>query len=105
MKVIHIDKKTLFETVGYDIIPEDSIEKKHEEELEQFQKYYYSLINNIPGIVYRCNLDKNWTMQYISADVDRISGYNASDFLNNSIRTYESILCPKDSIYVSSTIR
>lgn len=42
-----------------------------------------SLINNIPGITFRCLPDKSWTMLYISNQVDTISGYAADDLINN----------------------
>ncbi|AFV23870.1 methyl-accepting chemotaxis sensory transducer [Methanolobus psychrophilus R15] len=62
------------------------------------------LVNNIPGFLYRCKFDKNWTMLSMSPKVTLSSGYPASDFINNSVRTYESIILSEDVDYVNQSI-
>ncbi len=41
---------------------------------------------------YRCKCDKDWTMLFMSDAVDPLSGYPASDFIGNAVRTYESVI-------------
>ena len=65
---------------------------------------YQSLVFNIPGITYRCALDKDWTMLYMSEAVNQVSGYPAGDFINNSVRTYESIVHREDTEYVDRSV-
>ncbi len=60
------------------------------------KEQFHSLVRNIPGIVYRCACDDNWTMQYISDFIEVISGYPPSDFIDNRVRTYKSIMYPDD---------
>lgn len=55
-----------------------------------------NLVQNIPAIVYRCKYNSNWTMLYISPSIERITGYKASDFINDSIRSFSSIIHPND---------
>ena len=62
--------------------------KRAEAEIESARDQYQSLVNNIPGIVYRCKLDRDWTMLYMSDAVDPLSGYPSSDFIQNAVRTY-----------------
>jgi hypothetical protein len=38
-----------------------------------------ALVANVPGAIYRCALDADWTMAVISDEIERISGYPASD--------------------------
>ena len=78
--------------------------KRIEEELQKSRDQYQSLVFNIPGVTYRCTLDKNWTMLYISAAIDLISGYPAGDFINNAVRTYESVIHREDSAYVERSV-
>ena len=40
-----------------------------------------SLMTNVPGAVYRCEVDADWTMLGIGDDIERITGYPASDFI------------------------
>ena len=54
------------------------------------------LVNNIPGALYQATSDRNWTMEFISPAIFQISGYPASDFINNRIRSWASIIHPED---------
>ena len=55
-----------------------------------------SLARNIPGAIYRCALDADWTMYLIGDEIERITGYPASDFVENRVRTYMSLIHPDD---------
>jgi two-component system, NtrC family, sensor kinase len=54
------------------------------------------LVNNIPGALYQATSDRNWTMEFISPAIFPITGYAASDFINNRIRSWASIIHPED---------
>jgi two-component system, NtrC family, sensor kinase len=54
------------------------------------------LVNNIPGALYQASSDRNWTMEFISPAIFQMSGYPASDFINNRIRSWASIIHPED---------
>src|SRR3954451_5042020 len=55
-----------------------------------------SLTRNVPGAIYRCNLDSDWTMHLIGDEIERITGYPAADFIENRRRTYMSLVHPHD---------
>jgi PAS domain S-box-containing protein len=55
-----------------------------------------TLMTNVPGAIYRCANDPHWTMELISDDIERISGYAPSDFIGNACRTFASIIHPDD---------
>src|SRR4051794_41435916 len=55
-----------------------------------------SLTRNVPGAIYRCNLDSDWTMHLIGDEIERITGYPAADFVENRRRTYMSLVHPHD---------
>ena len=40
-----------------------------------------SLVANITGAVYRCACDEDWTMLWLSGEIEEISGYRPSDFI------------------------
>lgn len=52
------------------------------------------LISNLPGFVYRCARDENWTMFYVSDVCERITGYKAEDFINNNKIAFNDIIHP-----------
>ena len=55
-----------------------------------------SLMTNVPGAVYRCEVDADWTMLGIGDDIERITGYPASDFIASARRSFSSIIHPAD---------
>jgi PAS domain S-box-containing protein len=63
-----------------------------------------ALVANIPGAIYRCALDRNYTMAMISDEIERISGYPASDFILNRARSFASVIHPDDCADVERQI-
>jgi PAS domain S-box-containing protein len=55
-----------------------------------------SLMTNVPGAVYRCEIDADWTMLGIGDDIERITGYPAEEFIASAGRTFSSIIHPDD---------
>jgi len=66
---------------------------------------FAALIANVPGAIYRCALDDDWTMTVIGDEIERISGYPAADFVGNSARTFASIVHPDDRAEVEREVR
>ena len=64
-----------------------------------------SLIANIPGAVYRCECDEHWTMQWLSDEIEEISGYPASDFIGSAVRTFMSVVDPDDREQVQRAVK
>ncbi len=75
------------------------------ETLKASEQRFRTLVDNIPGAVYRCVLDSDWTMLFISEAITDISGYPASDFVNNQVRTFASIIHPEDLAKVRQMIQ
>ncbi|MEO0458434.1 MAG: PAS domain-containing protein, partial [Cyanobacteria bacterium P01_A01_bin.114] len=67
-----------------------------ERELRRSRERYRSLVSNIPGAVYRCACDDSWTMEFVSAAIEGLSGYPAEDFINNQRRTWPQQIYPDD---------
>jgi PAS domain S-box-containing protein len=64
--------------------------KRVEAELEESRRFLGSLIESVAAAIYRCANDADWTMQFISDEIQVISGYPASDFIDNAVRSYDS---------------
>jgi diguanylate cyclase (GGDEF)-like protein/PAS domain S-box-containing protein len=74
------------------------------EELRVSEERFRTLLSNIPGAMYRCDLDSNWDMEFISDNIEAISGYPASDFIQSRVRTFASIIHPEDQRMVEVTV-
>ncbi|UJJ33103.1 PAS domain-containing protein [Halopseudomonas maritima] len=64
--------------------------------LQNSESRYRSMVSNLPGAVYRCPAVEDRRMTYMSHGIERISGYPASDFIDNHQRSYASIILPED---------
>ncbi len=92
-----------FHSIG--VFQDITKKKKQEEELKEINLQHEAFAKNLPGVTYRCLLDKDWTMLYINEYIKELTGYLASDFLKNNIRSYESVIYPEDRSYVEKEIR
>jgi PAS domain S-box-containing protein len=65
---------------------------------------FRTLVSNIPGVVYRCALDADWTMEFLSDAIEELSGYPSSDFIGNRVRSFASIIHPDDEVEMERRI-
>jgi len=75
--------------------------KKSEEKLLESEREKASLIDNLPGFVYKCACDRDWTMFYISDKCYNITGYYPQDLIFNNKLSYNDIIHPnfRESIW------
>lgn len=59
-------------------------------QLSQADELLESLINNVPGMFFRCNADTEWSMAFVSKGAKQLTGYNPNDFTNQK-SLYDSI--------------
>jgi len=69
------------------------------------EEEFRSLVVNIPAAVYRREGVEPWTMRFVSDHIEMLTGYPASEFTNESVRSFESIICPDDREHVSGVVR
>jgi two-component system sensor histidine kinase/response regulator len=78
--------------------------RQQEEQLKAREQQFRNLVETIPGITFQCLPDEDWTMLFISDEVERLSGYPASDFIHNKARTFASLIHPDDVQYVEDAV-
>lgn len=66
------------------------------QEIKDLKKRYKDLIQHSPAVVYECLANENWTMIYVSPQIEKLTGYPPEDFINDQIRTFASIYHPED---------
>lgn len=79
--------------VGVFIIATDiTVQKRQQQALEVEQRKLQeneerlqTMISNFPGAVYRCENDARWTMLYLSAAVQELTGYAPEKFIDDSL--------------------
>ena len=81
-------------------------EKVREQELvESKYRSLRNLINNHPGMIYRCRNDQNLTIEYVSTGSYELTGFTHDQLIQNSITTYTSIIHQDDRQRVLETIQ
>lgn len=85
-----------------DISELQSSQKKLRDSEERLQ----SMLSNFPGATYRCENDYHWTMLYLSAAVEQLTGYSASDFIRtNSPRSFTDLTHPDDVPWIAEQVQ
>ena len=70
--------------------------KATEVALSDSEERFRTLVGNVPGVIFRCAIDSDWTMEFLSDEIEDLSGYPATDFIENRIRTFASVVHPDD---------
>lgn len=81
------------------ILEDVSVQKELQKKLFESQRSKTILIENLPGMVYRCHYDKDWSMLFVSGGCYTLTGYSPESFLNKSI-TYYTIIAPISREYI-----
>jgi diguanylate cyclase (GGDEF)-like protein/PAS domain S-box-containing protein len=63
---------------------------------QEYGRMLKTLVSNVPGMVYRCRNDADWTMEFVSDGFERLTGYRVSDILRNHRIRFEDIIHPDD---------
>jgi PAS domain S-box len=68
---------------------------KTEINLLESQMTLANLVSNLPGLVYRCSFDRDYTMEFISEACNRITGYSPHDFTTGKRVAFNDIILPE----------
>ena len=70
--------------------------KEAEEAAIESERKISTLTGNLPGMVYRCRNDQDWTMEFVSGGCRELTGYKCEDLIGNKAISYGDIICPED---------
>lgn len=85
-------EKQLNRELEEEIIKRELLTKQLDESRGQLN----SILSNLAGAAYRCYFDEQYTMKYISEKIFDISGYHASELIENAEITFSGIIHPED---------
>ncbi len=68
------------------------------------EQRHRSMLENLPGVVYRCINDSKWTMLFISDEVQKLTGYPAKDFIRNKAISFAELTLAEDTERVRQVV-
>lgn len=63
------------------------------------------LLSNLPGMVYQCRNDAEWTMVFVSAGCEALTGVAARDLIGNRLISFGELIHPDDRARVWETVQ
>lgn len=76
--------------------------KQSENDLLKQNLRYFTLLENLNGMVYHCKNDGNWTMTFVSQGSVVITGYSPEEFIVEDI-SFNDVILPKYRKYLWDT--
>ncbi|MDP3385895.1 MAG: diguanylate cyclase [Eubacteriales bacterium] len=58
------------------------------------------ILSNLPGMTYKCNVDRDWTMQFVSEGCLELTGYPAESLMNNKEISFNALISKKYQDYL-----
>ena len=78
------------------IIRDITDKKLKESTIREQNRRINTLMSNLPGMAYRCKLNRKWTMEFVSEGCLSLTGYKPEDFINDNTIAYNNIIHPED---------
>lgn len=73
-----------------------SLMKVSEASLRTNRRLLSTLLNNTPGMIYRCKNDKHWSFEFVSDGCVDVTGYEPYEMVDNPTFSYMQIIHPED---------
>jgi len=81
-----------------------SLRHRKERELAEATEHFQTLVENVPGMVYRCLDDPDYTMLYVSSEAESLTGYMPEEWLDGHSVSFERLILPEDRTGVRNAI-
>jgi len=83
------------------LVQDISERKAIEKAIYEIERSKAVLLSNLPGMAYRCNYDKEWTMQFVSQGCFKLTGYRSESLVFNRDLSFNDLILPgyRDSLW------
>lgn len=78
---------------------------KTQNQLEEIRRTFSTLLTNLPGTVYRCQNNPDWTMEFISQGCQSLTGYTDEDFQSAQVSFGKKVIFSEDIEKVNGEIQ
>ena len=74
-----------------------NLQDSQRQALRQRERQLTVLMDNLPGMAYRCLYGDKWTMLFVSGGCEWLTGYKSEELVNNRYRAYAELIDPDDA--------
>ena len=74
------------------------------EQFKESRRQLENLMASLPGMVYRCRNDSDWTMDFVSEGALSLTEYRAEDLVLNTKLSFNELIFPEDRALVSLAV-
>lgn len=71
-----------------------------ENNLQESERSMAMLLSNLPGMAYRCNYDRKWTIQFVSGGCYELTGYQPESLLRNKDLSFNDLINKEYQEYI-----
>lgn len=79
--------------------------KRAERAGRESERMLSTLMSNLPGMVYRCSDDPEWTMSFVSEGCRKLTGYEPHELVGNRRMSYGRVVLEEDRDIVFEAVR
>ena len=101
LRAVPVGDRTYFQGIIRDITERKALER----ELEDGRRRVAALLDDLPGMAFRCASEPPWTMEFVSSGSRDLTGYAPEDLVENRKVAYGDLIRPEDRPRVWETIR
>jgi len=87
------------------VFRDQSAERTAQNALVESERRLATLLDNLPGVAYRCDMDEHWTMRFMSKGALELLGYVSEDLIGNARVPYIDLIHPHDRDMVRNAIQ
>ncbi|WP_417530667.1 diguanylate cyclase [Marinobacter lipolyticus] len=80
------------------------LQQDQREALRQQERQLAVLMDNLPGMAYRCRFDEHWTVLFASEGCQDLTGYAPDELLDNRVTSYASLIDAESTDAVSRAV-
>ena len=82
--------------ITIDISDQKDIQRRLEEQKQERS----ILLRNLPGMAYKCENDRSWTMKFVSEGCEDLTGYAPEEIVDNTLVAYGDLVLDEDKRFV-----
>lgn len=95
MIVAHLNLTSNYQYNHICLVQDITERKAMEKTLTESERSKSVLLSNLPGLAYKCNYDRDWTVKYVSNGCFELTGYHPDSLLNNRDLSFNNIITPE----------